>query len=342
MKYKIFSFFIGLGFIGQLTAQDTSKVNNHNYTLAEKNIIDITQQIVPGRKNSPAQQMKPYIILISADGFRADFAEKYEAKNLQNLSNNGIRAKFMTPSYPSVTFPNHYSIVTGLYPSHHGLVDNSYIDVPTGAFYNMGNKKMVAEGKWYGGTPLWVLAEKQQMITASFYWVASEAAIQGIRPTYYYNYSEKIPIGTRIKAVKDWLMLPEENRPHFITFYFPDVDHDAHDFGPEDPLPVGVLEAMSPISIPVSIIDASSSPIIPIPKLEPKPNNALNLPLPLPPVLPPFLPVFPPLPLLPLLPPPPPVLPPPPEPSPTTSTYRACPDVDPSCFFFPFTVSLNL
>ena len=184
MKYKIFTFFIGLGFIGQLAAQDTSKVNNHNYTVAEKNIIDLTQQIVPGRKNSPAQQVKPYIILISADGFRADFAEKYAAKNLQNLSKNGIRAKFMTPSYPSVTFPNHYSIVTGLYPSHHGLVDNSYIDVPTGAFYNMGNKKMVAEGKWYGGTPLWVLAEKQQMITASFYWVASEAAIQGIRPTY--------------------------------------------------------------------------------------------------------------------------------------------------------------
>ena len=183
MKYKIVSFIFGLSFIGQLAAQDTSKVNNHNYTVAEKNIIDLTQQIVPGRKNSPAQQVKPYIILISADGFRADFAEKYAAKNLQNLSNNGIRAKFMTPSYPSVTFPNHYSIVTGLYPSHHGLVDNSYIDVPTGAFYNMGNKKMVAEGKWYGGTPLWVLAEKQQMITASFYWVASEAAIQGIRPS---------------------------------------------------------------------------------------------------------------------------------------------------------------
>jgi hypothetical protein len=83
MKYKIFSFFIGLTFIGQLAAQDTSKVNNHNYTVAEKNIIDLTQQIVPGRKNSPAQQVKPYIILISADGFRADFAEKYEAKNLQ-------------------------------------------------------------------------------------------------------------------------------------------------------------------------------------------------------------------------------------------------------------------
>jgi predicted AlkP superfamily pyrophosphatase or phosphodiesterase len=147
-------------------------------------------------------------------------------------------------------------------------VDNSYIDVPTGEFYNMGNKKMVAEGKWYGGTPLWVLAEKQQMITASFYWVASEAAIQGIRPTYYYNYSEKIPIGTRIKAVKDWLMLPEENRPHFITFYFPDVDHDAHDFGPEDPRvkksvqfvdsSIHALQlALAPLNLPISYIFVS-------------------------------------------------------------------------------------
>lgn len=268
MKYNVFLFVLGLVIMGQLVAQDTSKVINHNYTIAEKNKIDTTQQMVQGRQNSPAQQNKPYIILISADGFRADFAEKYEAKNLQRLSKNGIRSKFMTPSYPSVTFPNHYSIVTGLYPSHHGLVDNSYIDVPSGSFYNMGNKKMVSDGKWYGGTPLWVLAEKQQMITASFYWVASEAAIQGIRPTYYYNYSEKIDIATRIKAVKDWLMLPAENRPHLITFYFPDVDHDAHEFGPEDPRvtksvqfvdsSINALQlALAPLHLPISYIFVS-------------------------------------------------------------------------------------
>jgi predicted AlkP superfamily pyrophosphatase or phosphodiesterase len=98
----------------------------------------------------------------------------------------------------------------------------------------MGNKKMVAEGKWYGGTPLWVLAEQQKMISASFYWVGSEADIQGIKPTYHYIYNDKIDIATRIKAVKDWLSLPEDKRPHFITFYFPDVDHDAHTYGPDD------------------------------------------------------------------------------------------------------------
>ena len=181
------------------------------------NAQDTTQQIISGRKNSPEQITKPYVILISADGFRADFTELYEAKKLQAISKAGVRGKYMIPSYPSVTFPNHYSIVTGLYPAHHGLVDNSYIDVASGAFYNMGNKKMVAEGKWYGGTPLWVLAEQQKMISASFYWVG-----------------DKIDIATRIKVVKDWLSLPEDQRPHFITFYFPDVDHDAHTYGPDD------------------------------------------------------------------------------------------------------------
>ena len=225
--------FIANIFLAMLANAQDSSHNAHTST----SIITTSntdQQIINGRKNSPAQITKPYVILISADGFRADFTELYEAKKLQNLSKAGVRGKYMIPSYPSVTFPNHYSIVTGLYPAHHGLVDNSYIDVASGAFYNMGNKKMVAEGKWYGGTPLWVLAEQQKMISASFFWVGSEADIQGIKPTYYYIYNEKIDIATRIKAVKDWLSLPEDQRPHFITFYFPDVDHDAHTYGPDD------------------------------------------------------------------------------------------------------------
>ena len=233
MFKKIATFILYL-FIASLSfAQDST----HNSLTTAPLIlsVDTSQQIIKGRTNSAAQINKPYVILISADGFRADFNELYDAKNLNALAKTGVHAKFMTPSYPSVTFPNHYSIVTGLYPAHHGLVDNSYIDVPTGAMYSMGNKKMVAEGKWYGGTPIWVLAEQQKMISASFYWVASEADIQGIKPTYHYVYNEKIDIATRIKAIKDWLSLPEAQRPHLITFYFPQVDHDAHEYGPNDP-----------------------------------------------------------------------------------------------------------
>jgi predicted AlkP superfamily pyrophosphatase or phosphodiesterase len=195
---------------------------------------DTTQKIIQGRHNDKSQYSKPYVILISADGFRSDFAKLYDAQFLNSISKKGVRANFMTPSFPSLTFPNHYSIVTGMYPSHHGLVDNTYYDKARGTEYRMGNQKAVQDGSWYGGTPLWVLAEQQKMLSASFYWVASEADIQNTRPTYYYVYNEKINIANRIKAVKDWLSLPEDQRPHMITFYFPQVDHDAHTYGPND------------------------------------------------------------------------------------------------------------
>lgn len=195
--------------------------------------VDITQHIIPGRSNSTQQQQKPYVILISADGFRYDLADRYQAKNLQQLRSNGVAAKAMTPSYPSLTFPNHYTLVTGLYPSHHGLVDNSFYDKKRNESYRLGNRKAVEDSSWYGGTPLWVLAEQQQMVTASFYWVGSETAVKGVRPTYYYRYSDSIDIDTRIQAVKNWLTLPEDKRPHFITFYMPEVDHEEHFHGPE-------------------------------------------------------------------------------------------------------------
>lgn len=194
---------------------------------------DTAQYTTPGRTNSTEQQQKPYVILISADGFRYDLADKYNATELIRLREKGAAAKAMIPSYPSLTFPNHYTLVTGLYPSHHGLVDNAFYDKQRKQTYRLGVREAVEDGTWYGGTPLWVLAEQQQLISASFYWVGSEAAIKGVRPTYYYRYNEKIPIDERIRVVKNWLMLPEDRRPHLITFYFPEVDHEEHMYGPE-------------------------------------------------------------------------------------------------------------
>jgi predicted AlkP superfamily pyrophosphatase or phosphodiesterase len=194
---------------------------------------DTAQIVASGRVNSREQINKSYVILISADGFRHDFAEKYQAKTLLGLSKKGIRAAYLQASYPTLTFPNHYTIATGMYPAHHGLVDNNIYDPGTGKGYSIGNKKAVRDSSWYGGIPLWVLAEQQHMLAASFYWVGSEAAVLGVRPTYYYNYSEKIGIDSRIATVKKWLELPEAERPHLITFYLPEVDHAAHKFGPD-------------------------------------------------------------------------------------------------------------
>ncbi len=194
---------------------------------------DTVQHVIAGRQNEDSQEKKPYVILISADGFRFDLAEKYHAKNLLRLRDSGVSADYMESSYPSLTFPNHYTIITGLYPAHHGIVDNTFFDRKKNQQYAIRLRPAVLDSSWYGGTPLWVLAEKQHMLSACFYWVASESAIQGVRPTYYYTFNDIIPMDERIKTVKEWLQLPPEKRPHFITFYFPQVDHQEHLFGPD-------------------------------------------------------------------------------------------------------------
>ena len=191
------------------------------------------QIVVENRINDIKQQDKPYVILISADGFRNDYAKKYDAKNLLALSATGVTSEAMNPSFPSITFPNHYTLVTGLTPPHHGLVGNSMYNRETGERYSLGNKKAVTNPNWYGGTPIWNLAEENKMLSACYYWPGSEAPINNIYPTYSYAYSEKSPIDYRIQQVVDWLELPAEKRPHIITFYFPEVDHAGHSFGPD-------------------------------------------------------------------------------------------------------------
>jgi len=194
---------------------------------------DTAQYIVPGRSNSAVQQQKPYVIMISIDGFRYDYPEKFNAQNLLRLSAAGVRARAMQPSFPTLTFPNHYTLVTGMYPSHHGLVDNIFYNADRSRQYRVGNRKAVENGSWYHGTPLWVLAEKQQMVSASYFWVGSEAPVRDTRPTYYFRYNEKTGIEQRIQQVVSWLRLPADKRPHLITFYFPEVDHAGHAWGPD-------------------------------------------------------------------------------------------------------------
>lgn len=194
---------------------------------------DTVQVVTPGRANDRAQEQKPYVILISADGFRHDLAEKYHANGLLRLASGGVKAEGMRPSYPSVTFPNHYTLATGLYPSHHGLVDNAFYDTALGLSYTIRDRQAVSNPVFYGGTPIWVLAEQQKLLSASFFWVGSEAPVDGVSPTYWYHFNNSIPLDTRLRTVHDWLTLPESQRPHLILFYMSDVDHAEHFFGPD-------------------------------------------------------------------------------------------------------------
>lgn len=196
---------------------------------------DTAQVVVPNRKNTDASLTKPYVILISADGFRYDYAKKYHAKNILKLAEKGVSAKAMIPSYPSITGPNHYTMITGLFPSHTGFVDNYFYDKKRNDLFGMSMQSKISDGSWLGGIPLWSLAEKQGTLAASLFWVASNSDAGGTRPTYYYNYHEKFTADEKINIVLNWLKLPEEKRPHFITFYFPEVDKNGHLYGTESP-----------------------------------------------------------------------------------------------------------
>jgi predicted AlkP superfamily pyrophosphatase or phosphodiesterase len=186
--------------------------------------------------NAAEQLAKHYVILISFDGFRYDYAQRYHAKNLLALAAHGASApEGMIPAFPSVTFTNHYTLVTGLYPGHHGILENEFYDPERGESYSYKEAKSATDGTWYGGTPLWVLAEQQGMRSASIFWPASTANIQGVLPSYYMMFNDKFPNAQRIQLILDWLHLPAEQRPHFITLYFSDTDHQGHDYGPDSP-----------------------------------------------------------------------------------------------------------
>jgi alkaline phosphatase D len=187
--------------------------------------------------NTAEQQAKHYVILVSLDGFRYDYPAKYGAPHLQSMAVDGASApQGMLPSYPSLTFPNHLTLVTGLYPEHHGIVANSFYDparTPEQGQTYVYKSKTNTDGSWYSGTPLWSLAEQQGMRAACLFWPGSEAEIAGKRPSFYEKFDDKLNDAKRVDQVIAWLGLPPEQRPHFITMYFSNVDHAGHTYGPD-------------------------------------------------------------------------------------------------------------
>lgn len=194
---------------------------------------------VESGQNSEAAQNAHYVVLVSLDGFRWDYAKHDGAVNLLALGKKGVWApEGMMPSFPSLTFPNHFTIVTGLYPEHHGLVANTFYDETKRARYQISDANAVRDGSWYSGVPLWSLAESQGMHAACLFWPGSEAEIAGHRPTWYAVFDNKMQATdeaeqARIDDAVALLKMPENERPHFITIYYSEPDHEGHEFGPD-------------------------------------------------------------------------------------------------------------
>jgi predicted AlkP superfamily pyrophosphatase or phosphodiesterase len=181
-----------------------------------------------GGINRPEHLAKPSLVLVSFDGFRADYLDRLTLPNFRRIMARGVRAQAMRPVFPAITFPNHYSLVTGLYPGHHGIVENTFFDPVRNAAYSFRDQATVTDGTWYGGEPIWVTGERQGMVTACFFWPGSEAAIKGVRPTLWNKYDGGVPNSARVATVLEWLRMPDARRPHVITLYFSDVDSASH------------------------------------------------------------------------------------------------------------------
>ena len=176
----------------------------------------------------------PIVILVSFDGFRYDYSDYLKTPNFDYLRDNGVMATSLKPIFPSFTFPNHYSIATGCYADKHKILGNSFYDVDRQETYSYKIPSTVQDGSWYGCEPIWVTAEKQNIVSASYFWVGSEAEINGFRPSIYKNYKNGINPTSKVDSVISWLNKDNYNNiPRLITLYFNEPDHSGHVFGPD-------------------------------------------------------------------------------------------------------------
>jgi predicted AlkP superfamily pyrophosphatase or phosphodiesterase len=180
----------------------------------------------PGTSPTPT----PILILISFDGWRWDYIDREPAPNLRALAGRGARAERLIPAFPTLTFPNHYTIVTGLYPEHHGIVANRMRDPAMPERFTMASQT-AKEAVWWRGEPLWVTAIRQGRRAATMFWPGTEAAIAGVRPTFWRPYDKAVTTPARVEQSLAWLALPEAERPAFVSLYFDEVDSASHDFG---------------------------------------------------------------------------------------------------------------
>ena len=204
------------------------------------------------RLGAPLPPERVIVILVSIDGFRWDYLDRHQAPNLARLAAQGVRAEGLIPQFPSKTFPNHYTIVTGLRLANHGIISNNMRAADIPGEFGLSNRDVLADPRWWGGEPIWNTAEKQGRIAAAMFWPGSETVIGGRQATFWKPFDDGLPHPERVGQVLAWLKLPEGRRPSFLTLYYSDVDNAGHDDGPES-------EA---VSAAVSSVDRSLGELI--------------------------------------------------------------------------------
>lgn len=185
--------------------------------------------------STPTAAGQAVTILVSIDGFRADYLDRNATPVMSKLAREGVRGS-MRPSFPSVTFPNHYTLVTGKTPDHNGIVNNRMEDVQRpGVIFSM-SPNVASDAYWWSqATPIWVSAERQGIKTGTMFWPSSDYELQGVRPSKWRLFDEELPSFARVDQLLGWLDAPVSERPKLLTLYFDMVDTAGHHYGPDAP-----------------------------------------------------------------------------------------------------------
>lgn len=188
----------------------------------------------PAIRSDTTDFRPPPLILVSIDGFHPDYLDPVATPTLRAIAHEGVRARAMRPAFPSLTFPNHYTLVTGLVPDHHGVVHNQMTDpTATDQVFRLSSREAVENPLWWqDGEPIWNTARRAGLRSATMFWPGSEAPIRGHHPHYWRHFDMALPPQDRVAQVLAWLDLPAARRPDFLTLYFDQVDHEAHLHGP--------------------------------------------------------------------------------------------------------------
>ncbi len=207
-------------------------------------IITIILIVFASSCSDKEEQDDKYLIILSLDGFRWDYPDEANTPTLDSLAKTGVKALSLKPCFPTKTFPNHYSIATGLYPDHHGLVLNRFHAVDLKKNYSISKRETVTDGDFYSGKPIWNIAEEQGITTATLFWVGASADINGEHSSHWGYYDEKLPWQARIDSISKWLSLPLETRPRLIMWYFHEPDATGHEFGPNSREIIAIVEQL--------------------------------------------------------------------------------------------------
>lgn len=184
--------------------------------------------------SDPYTKTEARVLLVSVDGFRRDYLDRANTPTLDRLASEGVLLDGLVPAFPTMTFPNHYTLATGLHPAHHGIIDNSFYAPDLHDWFSMTSTSAQRDPRWWGGEPIWITAERQGVTAGTHFWVGSEVRWEhGISQTWRVDYDGSIPFRERVDRVVYWLAQPD-NPPRLVTLYFNEPDHTGHEYGPDD------------------------------------------------------------------------------------------------------------